>query len=56
MIKLDLTVEETNVLLAALGNLPYVQSANLIHKIQDIAKKTLTEAQNENTKTITATP
>lgn len=55
MIKLELSVEETNVLLAALGNLPYVQSANLIHKIQDIAKETFKAEQNENTKTITAT-
>lgn len=34
MIKLELTVEEVNGILQALGNMPYTQVVNLVEKIK----------------------
>jgi len=34
IIKLELTVDQINSLLAVLGNAPFVQSANLVNEIQ----------------------
>ena len=43
---LDLTIDQVNVVLHALAQLPYVQSAPLIDNIRDQAKEQL-EAQQE---------
>lgn len=40
-LKLNLTLDETNMVLAALGNLPYAQVNQLINKIQVQAKEQL---------------
>ena len=37
MIKLELTLEEINTVLSALGNAPYIQVFNLITKLKDQA-------------------
>ena len=44
--ELKLTVEETNTLLHALGNLPYVQVHQLVQKIQTQAGQQLDKLQN----------
>jgi hypothetical protein len=50
---LHLTLEETNLLLEALGQLPYIQVHQLIAKIQQQASEQLQEAkrktENQNT-------
>lgn len=45
-IQLSVTIDEANVLLGALGNLPYVQVRDLIEKIQHQAASQLQEQQN----------
>ena len=37
MIKLELTLEEINLVLSALGNAPYIQVFNIITKLKDQA-------------------
>lgn len=37
MIKLELTLEEINIVLSALGNAPYIQVFNIITKLKDQA-------------------
>ena len=44
MITLDLTVEEVNVILNALGQAPYVAVVALVGKIQQQAQAQLSEA------------
>jgi hypothetical protein len=50
---LHLTLDETNLLLEALGQLPYIQVHQLIAKIQEQASEQLQEAkrktENQNT-------
>jgi hypothetical protein len=50
---LHLTLEETNLLLEALGQMPYIQVHQLIAKIQQQASEQLEEAkrktENQNT-------
>ena len=46
-IKLNLTIEETNLLLQALGNLPYVKVFELVKKIQVQAQQQLSQEGEE---------
>lgn len=41
-IQLELTIDEANLILAGLGEKPYVKVADLIHKIKDQASAQLT--------------
>jgi hypothetical protein len=45
VVTLELSVAEVNVILNALGNLPYVQSANLIANIKGSAEKQIADRQ-----------
>jgi len=47
-IKLELTVEETNAILAALGQQPYIKVADLIQKIQRQGASQLNSGKAEN--------
>jgi hypothetical protein len=47
MINLALTVEQTNLILAALGQRPYVDVADLIHRIKIEAEKQLAASHFE---------
>ncbi|MEP5340739.1 MAG: hypothetical protein ABJL44_00065 [Algibacter sp.] len=47
-IKLELTIDETNTMLAALGEQSYVKVANLIQKIQQQGASQLKESTSEN--------
>jgi len=42
--KLELTVEEVNIIMQALGNAPYVQVAALVHKIREQAQPQIVSA------------
>jgi hypothetical protein len=46
MIKLDLTIEEANLVLAALGRLPYEQVFQIVEKIQKQAWEQLNTTQH----------
>lgn len=46
-VNLKLTLEETNVILSALGNLPYIQVQSLIPKIQAQAEQQLNGSHQE---------
>jgi len=46
--KLDLSLEEINVLLNALGSQPYAQVFNLVAKIQQQAQEQLKPAEETN--------
>ena len=48
-IKLELTVEETNIILNALSGRPYVEVAELISKIRTQGEEQLTSCQQEAT-------
>lgn len=50
-VSITLTVDEANLILGALGKLPYDQSASLILKIKSDAEKQLAEKQKLNTPT-----
>ncbi|MFK7787445.1 MAG: hypothetical protein AB8B56_20140 [Crocinitomicaceae bacterium] len=41
-IRLELTIDEANAILAGLGEQPYIKVADLIHKIKDQAASQLT--------------
>jgi len=43
MIKLELTLEEINTVLSALGNAPYIQVFNLIAKLKEQASPQIAE-------------
>lgn len=45
--KLDLTVQEINLILQALGSAPYVQVFELVQKIKEQAQPQLTEEKSE---------
>jgi hypothetical protein len=45
-INLSLSVDKVNMILAALGNAPYVQVANLIAEIQGQAQSQITTKEN----------
>jgi hypothetical protein len=47
--KLELTIEEVNIILQALGNAPYVQVANVIQKIRDQAQPQVSPPAPEET-------
>ena len=47
--KLELTIDEVNVIMQALGNAPYVQVAALIQKIREQAQPQVAPAQTEET-------
>ena len=47
-IKLELSVDEINIILNALSNRPYVEVAELISKIQNEGNKQLSEATKED--------
>jgi hypothetical protein len=47
-IQLQLTVEEINLVLSSLGNLPFIQVHELIGKIQSQASEQLTAGANGN--------
>ena len=46
-IKLNLTVDEVNIILNALSSRPYVEVAELIGKIQTEGEKQLTESEGD---------
>ena len=46
MIKLDLTIEEANLVLAALGRLPYDQVFKIVENIQRQAQEQLNNTQH----------
>lgn len=48
--KLDLTINEVNLILQALGNAPYVQVFELVEKIQQQAKDQVPPLPEINTK------
>jgi len=45
--KLELTVNEVNIIMQALGNAPYVQVAELIQKIREQAQAQLSQPATE---------
>lgn len=45
--KLDLTIEEVNMILQALGNAPYVQVFELVKKIREQAEPQIIAPMNE---------
>lgn len=45
--KLDLTIQEINLILQALGNVPYVQVFELVQKIREQAQLQLAEDKSE---------
>ena len=47
MIKLELSIEETNGILHALGQLPYIQVAALIEKIKQQAERRIAEVKQD---------
>lgn len=47
MITLELTLPETNLVLEALGELPYARVYELISKIHEQAEKAVTEAAEQ---------
>ena len=48
MINLSLTIEQVNLILAALGQRPYVDVADLIHRIKIDAEEQLANASKVN--------
>jgi len=46
-IQLTLTLEETNIILEALGQMPFAKVYQVIEKIQQQANQQLQESQNE---------
>jgi hypothetical protein len=46
-VNVNLTIEEANLVLAALGKLPYEQSAALIFKIKSDAERQIQESKME---------
>ena len=47
--KLELTINDVNIIMQALGNAPYVQVAELIQKIREQAQSQINQpAQEEN--------
>ena len=48
MIKLELSIEETNGILHALGQLPYIQVAALIEKIKQQAERNIKELKEHD--------
>lgn len=56
-IRLELTIDEANAILAGLGEQPYIKVAELIHKIKDQAASQLTdETMAETMETIEQIP
>ena len=53
-INLSLKIEDVNLLLTALGNLPFIQVHELISKIQSQATPQLNDAANSNNHTTVA--
>jgi hypothetical protein len=49
-VKLELTINEVNVIMQALGNAPYAQVAELIQKIREQAQPQLPAAMQEEVK------
>jgi len=48
-VKLELTINDVNIIMQALGNAPYVQVAELIQKIREQAQSQINQpAQEEN--------
>jgi hypothetical protein len=45
--KLDLTVQEINLILQALGNAPYAQVFELIQKIREQAQQQISQEENK---------
>jgi hypothetical protein len=48
-LNLRLTLDEANLILAALGNLPYVQVHTMIHNLQNQVAPQLAEMEQKNT-------
>jgi hypothetical protein len=46
-VKLDLTIAEVNIIMQALGNMPYAQVFELIQKIREQAQPQVTVPANE---------
>lgn len=49
LVKFEFSIEQVNMILTALGNLPYVQSAPIIGYIQQIALQQIEESKDEDT-------
>jgi hypothetical protein len=47
--KLELTIEEINVIMQALGNAPYAQVAALVHKIREQAQSQMAAPDPDQT-------
>jgi hypothetical protein len=47
--KLELTIDEINIIMQALGNAPYVQVAALVQKIREQAQPQVTMSAPEET-------
>lgn len=47
-IKLEFTIEETNLILEALGQMPFARVYTIIGRIQEIARKQLAPPQGED--------
>jgi len=45
--KLDLTIQEINLILQALGNAPYVQVFELVQKIREQAQQQLAQEESK---------
>jgi hypothetical protein len=46
-VKLDLTINEVNIIMQALGNMPYAQVFELVQKIREQAQAQINQPANE---------
>jgi hypothetical protein len=52
MMKLELTIQEINTILQALGNGPFVQVADLIQKIKTQAEEQIAKSQGQENSSV----